>query len=282
MPIDIGDIDANGSIEVARVARLDHTLRYQGSMHDKASAKRFGFAGAIVPGVYLHGFMTQLVVPAWGHAWLTRGLMRSRSRRPIYDGDPVTVSATNLRQDAAGSSVDLAVRDAGGIDIALGHAALPNAASAMPDPEDHPVLPTPETPPLVTAGGMKVGMRFSSVNQVLTPEEHRQSLADFGETWPGYFQEGIVHPGLLLRLGMRDTIASYRYPTPGLYVSSETRFLGLAHVGDRISSSGQVIGAYERKGHHYFESEQVLFANRDRPVARITRVSIYAAREMAA
>jgi hypothetical protein len=265
-------------VEVARIARLDRAPRYQGSMHDDQAAQRFGFARAIVPGVYLFGFMTQLVMPVWGREWLTRGTIHSRSRRPVYDGDPLNVVATPIMRDVTALWVDLTVKEAGGIEVASGRATLPNDTPPEVDLASFPVLPVPATPPLVRAGEMSVGMRFSSVNAVVSEEDHRQSMDDFGETWPGFRVEGILHPGLLLRLSMRDTIASHTYTTPGIYVSSECQFLGLAHVGDRISSSGTVGAAYERKGHHYFESDQLLLANETRPIARIRRVSIYAAR----
>ncbi|WP_203075759.1 hotdog family protein [Falsiroseomonas ponticola] len=265
-------------VEVRRRARLDSTLAYGASMHDEEAARRRGFAGAIIPGVYAHSFMTQLVVAGWGLDWLRRGTMFSRSRRPLYDGEEVTVAAGQVVRGAAGLEVDLVVRNAAGEDAAIGRATLPDAPPPPPDLATLPVLPIAAAPPEIGPGDMKPGMRYGTLDEAVTPDYFRQSLLDFDETEPAFGQDGIIHPGLLLRLSFRDTMNSYRARGPGLYVSSDTQFHGLLHVGERLTSSAIVVDAYERKGNHYAEIDQVLIADGRRVVARMRRHSIYALR----
>jgi hypothetical protein len=265
-------------IEMRRRAKLDTTLAYGASMHDADAARRHGFSGAIIPGVYAHSFMTQLVMASWGLEWLRRGTMQSRCRRPLYDGEAVSVLAEQVTRGAAGAEVGLSVRNASGDDAALGRATLPDTPLPALDAADFPVLPIPAEPAAIGPGEMKPGMRYGTMNELVTREYFRQSLIDFDETEPCFERDGIIHPGLLLRLSFRDTMSSYRTPGPGLYVASTTQFHGLLYVGERLSSSGVVVDAYERNGNHYAEIDQVLIADGSRVVARIRRHSIYAMR----
>src|SRR5579875_2808487 len=61
-------------------------------IHDDVVARRFGFAGGLVPGVDVYGYMTHLPVRRWGRLWLERGTAECRFLKPVYDGDIVTVA----------------------------------------------------------------------------------------------------------------------------------------------------------------------------------------------
>lgn len=271
-------ISDSASVEEKRTARLDQTLAYQGSVHDNDAARRFGFERAIVPGVYPYGFMAQMVMRTWGLEWLTRGTMQSRSRRPLFDGENVIVIADKIQSGADASEVALRVENASGEDAVTGFATLSKSMPPRLDLKDFPVLPMPVTPIIVAAGQMRAGMRFGSLMEQVTDDYFAQSLIDFDERDTRFLDQKIIHPGLILRLSFRHTMFTYKTPTPGIYVSSEAQYYGLLHVGETITSSAVVTDAYERKGHHYVEVDQLLIANGNRPVARFRRCSIYATR----
>ena len=63
-------------------------------IHDDAVARRFGFSGGLVPGVEVYAYMTHLPAARWGRAWLEHGAAECRLLKPVYDGDRVTVSAS--------------------------------------------------------------------------------------------------------------------------------------------------------------------------------------------
>ena len=68
-------------------------------IHDDDVARRFGFTGALVPGVEVFAYATQPFVAEWGEDFLTRGEIAVRFRRPVYDGEDVTVSAALVDGD---------------------------------------------------------------------------------------------------------------------------------------------------------------------------------------
>src|SRR6201990_1708089 len=74
-------------------------------------AREFGFRGGIVPGVTLFGYALRAVADEWGPGWRESGELALRSRRPVYDGDVVTVSPTS---PAGADPVELALVDAEG------------------------------------------------------------------------------------------------------------------------------------------------------------------------
>jgi len=260
------------------VAKLGTSAHYAGSTHDPETARKFGYRSALIPGAFLYGFMTQQAVAEWGMEWVQRGAVDARFRRPAFDGDELVLHASPLRRDATGWRVDMEIHDAEGHLVASGGVGLPVAAPPPPDMREHPILPIGADRPSVAAGELVEGTRLGTRNLVLTAEAHAQSLADFGESWPSYTELGIAHSGLLLRISMGDANASRRFPTPVILVAAAAEHLGVVRTGDRLSTSGVVTSVYERKGNHYFDSEELLIANGRTPVARFHRTSIYAVR----
>jgi len=61
-------------------ARPEHT----GTIHDDASARQFGYRGALVPGVILYGNMADVVVRNWGcTGWRAAPCIRTAAARPM-------------------------------------------------------------------------------------------------------------------------------------------------------------------------------------------------------
>ena len=60
-------------------------------IHDDDVAQRFGFTGALVPGVEVFAYATSPLVAAWGPAFFTGGQVDLRFRRPVYDDERVVV-----------------------------------------------------------------------------------------------------------------------------------------------------------------------------------------------
>src|SRR5438270_6049712 len=111
-------------------------------IHDDEVARKFGFTGALVPGVEVFAYATQPFAAAWGEEFLSRGLMDMRFRRPVYDGEDVTVEA----KDSDGYDVSLVGPD--GEVRAVGHAAL---ADAVTDVDVSRYVETPMASPLPPA-----------------------------------------------------------------------------------------------------------------------------------
>jgi hypothetical protein len=256
--------------------KLDDNPRYAGSSHDDATARKLGFRAALIPGAFIYGHVSRIAIDAWGMAWATRGAMGVRFRRPAYNGDALTVAASALARDAAGVRAEVTVRNAEGEDVAVGWIGLPDTAPEPPALSGLPILPLPDPPPEVAAGAMPVGARIGTRNAILTADEVATSAAAFQETHPFYRETGIVHSGCPMRLAMGDTNHSFRFPAPVILTGIEAQHFGTMKPGARLATSGTIAGDHERKGRHYFDSDEVMIADGSRVAARYRRTQIYA------
>ncbi|SFJ73464.1 hypothetical protein SAMN05216304_11322 [Bosea sp. OK403] len=260
-------------------AVLRQSPRYQGSIHDDATANRYGFESALIPGDHLYGFMSQIALEQWGEDWLIAGTISSRSRRPVYHGQTLLLSASGMIDDDVGARVDIAIANEAGDVVAKGSIGLPKCVSPPPDVVEFPVIPLPGAKPIIARGEMTVGKRLFTLGLVLDDEEHQEAVAQFQEVWPGYASRKIVPAARLLRVALRDEVASYTYPTPSIYVAARAQHLSLAYAGDVLSTSSIVTNSYERNGGEYFDCDTALIANGSRLVALFQRTTLYAARQ---
>src|SRR5262245_26827758 len=87
-------------------------------IHDDEVARRHGYAGALVAGVTVYGYLAGLAVTAWGREWLQRGTASVRFLRPVYDGDDLVLGGRIVARSAnpvAGETVaELEARTSGG------------------------------------------------------------------------------------------------------------------------------------------------------------------------
>ncbi len=272
-------LSAAKTTEFPMTAGFRFRPQHAGSIHDDNSARVYGYRGALVPGLMLYGYMANLVAESWGLDWVRQGTMHSRSRRPVYEGNPIVIVAQPVEENDAGRSVEMEVRDPAGSIIATGAATLPKIKPALPDLADFPVLPIEKPLRPIAAGEFRPGDRFGSEEEEITPELHRESLSDFRQTWPVYAQMAIVHPSKFAQVATHNALGSYKLATPSIYVAATTQHLNIVRVGDRLSSSGVITKVYERKGNHYAEQRHLIISNDTIPVALVDRISIYSARK---
>jgi len=118
------------------------------------------------------------------------------------------------------------------------------------------------------------------VPAVLDRERHESYLRDVRETSPIYAEEGIAHPGILLRLcnsALRENVVL----PPWIHVGSTMRNVSLARVGEALSARTRVVANYDKKGHRLVDLDCLLLAG-DRPVAHVVHTAIYRLRHLAA
>src|SRR5690242_3427940 len=82
-----------GEIAAYAVEAYNTAKQSENKMHDDSVARRFGFAGGLVPGVEVLAYMVHQPVARWGRAFLERGLIEARFIKPVYDGEIAEVVA---------------------------------------------------------------------------------------------------------------------------------------------------------------------------------------------
>jgi hypothetical protein len=233
-------------------------------IHDDAVARRFGFAGGLVPGVDVYAYLTRAPAAAWGLAWLTGGTIDARFVQPVYDGDTVEVLP-----DGDGG---LELRNGHGELCAVSHAAV-GVAPPPPDLTAWPELDQRVDPPPAAPETLAPGTAFGLAPHGFHAERAGEYLTEVRETLSLYVEAGVAHPGWLLRDANYVLSANVRLG-PWIHVESRVQHFGLVRDGDVVSARGLVTGEWERKGHRFVALDVVHLAG-DRPVARTAHTAIY-------
>jgi acyl dehydratase len=262
-------------LEAYRVQAYNTSRESENKIHDDEVAKKFGFGGALVPGVDVYAYMMHLPVQNWGRAFLERGSAECRFLKPVYDGEIATVTAP---PDNLGLAIEVASR---GELCATGRASLPDAAPPAPDPGLFEKSDPPANRPPADESSLKPGASLGIRPLRLTDALAAQYLADLRESDPLYGRKRLGHPGLILRT-MNWALTHNVVLGPWIHVGSRVQNFSCLRVGEEVSVRAKVVDNYERKGHRFVELDGVVLANGARPVARIFHTAIYQPRQVAA
>ena len=235
-------------------------------IHDDDVARQFGFTGALVPGVEVFAYATQPFAAAWGEDFLSRGVIEMQFRKPVYDGDVVTVDASP--GDDGGYAVTLAGPD--GEMRARGHAALADRPHEV-DRARYVDTPSADQVPPADAVSLAVGRHLGTVRERVTPDGHGEYLHGIGETLPLY--EKFVHPGALLRM-VNAVLFRNVSMGPWIHTASSCRFVAPAPVPCDLTGYGTVTDRYERNGRSWVRFDALVLAG-ERPVVEVDHLAIY-------
>jgi len=249
----------------------------ENKIHDDEVARRYGFAGGLVPGVTVYAYLTRPLVAALGTPWLARGTASVRFVKPVLDGDEVRLTGAITARTAEGLSARVTASTAPAGECAVLEATLP---AGLPTPVNGALYreaPLPaERPPASRA-------LLESLPALGTPRTHYDAAlaAEYvqrvSDTLPVYGSaDGWVHPAFLLDQANRALDRNVRVG-PWIHVGSRVRHLGGARVGESLATRGRVRSLYERKGREYVELDLLIVAGASaRPVAHVLHTAIYA------
>ena len=134
-------------LPVYRVKARNVSSTGENKIHDDATARRYGFPGALVPGVMVYAYMTQPLAAAFGEAWLTRGTATVRFVKPVLDGEELVVRGEVTARDARGIGVSLTAGTASTPECATLAATIPAGHPTPVNVAVYPVRPLPEPRP---------------------------------------------------------------------------------------------------------------------------------------
>ena len=172
----------------------------------------------------------------------------------------------------------LAVRS-GGADCASGIAELPAVAGSLPEVAGYRAASPPAARPPASAESLAEGVWLGMAPLHVTGEVARAYLADLGETGPLYAEQGLLHPGMILRTcnwALTHSVAL----GPWIHVGSRIRHLAAGLVGETLSVRARVAANYQRKGHGFVELDALVVAG-SRPLAQIVHTAIWRPRQLA-
>jgi len=257
---------------IAKNYGADHANK----IHNDEGAARYGFAGALVPGVGVYAYLTRPVVDALGREWIERGSMAAKFIKPVYDGEKVRAQATVAGVEPIEFKLELL--NSSDEVCAIGSAALPNSLPAI-DRRLYPFCALPPDDQLrpATIAGFPVGDALGALEFTLDLEgEVAAFLDDVVETSPIYHD--LCHPAFWIakanEILMRNVALG-----PWIHTASETRHYAIVRDGERLSLRGRVTDLYERRGHELAVVDLAALGETERPIAQIKHTAIIKLRE---
>lgn len=247
----------------------------ENKIHDDTVARKFGFEGGLVPGVEVYAYMMHLPVARFGPDWLSRGTAACRFHKPVYDGRNATVAGSVQDDETIALTVE-----SEGILCATGQAAL-GAAETPPAADTIPTapLPDPEARPDAAPEHLVEGQVLGTHRIAHSAAENVQYVKDVHESLDLYETDGIVHPGLILRLCNKALSLNVRLG-PWIHVGSEIRNFAPGRAGDELAAPARVLKEYEHKGHRFVELDVIVTANGETTLARVHHTAIYRPRQV--
>lgn len=253
-------------------------------VHSNEGARRFGFRAAIIAGTTVYGWAVPAVLQLLGPAWLDNGWHDVRFRRPIYPGDQITTRVQETVEEAAAGAFDLTVLDPAGDGALVGQVGLGPAPwlGELHDSQRRTAEPKLDTVPDLVLASAPVGQDLRPLATLITPEDAttyaREIQHDSDPLWAG--PRPRLHPGWIA-FRMWPFIRHSVHLGPIIHTRSQIQHLAPAFAGQTITSSGHLLEAYERKGHHYFVTDGCITAEDGTDLARFRHTTIFkiAARE---
>jgi len=100
-----------GSLPPITIRAQNTASESRGSIHDDDKAREMGYRGGLVPGVTVLGYMSRMMHEHFGPAWAADAGFLGVIRRPVYEGDVITVEGETSSVDDERVSVSLRVLD---------------------------------------------------------------------------------------------------------------------------------------------------------------------------
>lgn len=217
-------------MELIRIQAVNTATDSENRIHDDRVAREFGFAGGLVPGVTIYGYMACAAIEILGLDWLKYGAIDVRFFSPFLAGDAVEISASR--------------EENGRMKIDAGGRASASAWMAYHSPGNHPPHKALEARAEASRETIVSGTTLGSFEKTLDLTE--PSFATPQEAFVG--PDRFAHPAIVLALAneifMRNFILG-----PWIHSSSEVRNFSALRDGDVIQVQGKIEHAFEKKGH---------------------------------
>jgi len=264
------------SLPAYRVQARNTSTQSENKIHDDTVARRYGFAGGLVPGVTVYAYLTEPLVAALGPAWLERGTAGVRFLKPVLDGEELRVTGTVTSRDARGVTAAVAGATAAAPEAATLECALPAGAPTPANLALYRAAPLPAERPAATRAHLASLDALGTPTNLYDEARAAEWLDKVADPLPLYRgRDAWVHPAFFLDQANKALSLNVRLG-PWIHVGSVIRHLGGARVGETLATRGRVRSLFEKKGREFVELDLLIVAGeRPRPVAHILHTAIY-------
>ena len=79
-------------MDTYEVVARNFSEAHENKIHSDEIAQKYGFKGALVPGVAVWGHLTHPLAERFGERWLSQSVSETRFFKPAYHGDRLIIS----------------------------------------------------------------------------------------------------------------------------------------------------------------------------------------------
>jgi len=255
-------------------------------IHSDEVAHRFGFQGALVPGVVVSAYLMHPAIEAWGIDWLSRGRASVVVERPVYDGERFDVVIDevpdaipeNATEAVSGRSYIARLVNAEGNVRAKGTVALPDVAPEMPVMRGDPHLSAGRERAPARREAMEA-LRETGLGAVRArwPEAEITTYLKDSSEMPSLLQpggEGFANPAFVLGLSNWALAANVRM-SPWLHLQTDHQNFAPIPPGSELVVEQRIADLFEKKGHEFVDVDLATFHLDGRPVMSARLRAIY-------
>jgi acyl dehydratase len=219
----------------------------ENKIHSDDIAMRFGFTGALVPGVTVFAHLAWPLTRRFGERWLRGSSVTTRFLKPAYHGE--TIALTDRETSAENLTVECT--NTAGVLLATLECAIETTQPAL-DPHAHIAGPRePDARVEITWDTVHVDEPFA--RYVWKPDDalNREYAARVDDDTE-LFRKGALHPHAILSQANQVLVRRFVMPA-WIHTGSELRLRKLLRVGDEIEVRAVPLEKWERKGHQFIK-----------------------------
>lgn len=240
----------------------------ENKIHSDDIAKRFGFTGALVPGVTVFGHLAWPLTQRLGERWLQGSRVTTRFIKPAYHDE--TISVADRENGAEGLSVECT--NPAGVLLATLECTIESSQPAV-DPHAHVHGPAAAEPRVEIAWDtVHVDEPFALFGWQPDDALNREYAARVDDD-TALFQKGVLHPHAILSQANQVLVRRFIMPA-WIHTGSEVRFRRLLRVGEEIEVRAVPLEKWERKGHQFIKL-YVAYAVRGEIATEIWHTAIF-------
>lgn len=207
-------------------------------IHSDDIARKYGFAGGLVPGVTVYAYACAPIVDALGNQWIDSGSVKMRFLAPTYDGERLEVYV----EDGGSGEVSVEL-------TANGRRCASGTARLKAEPLERAAIPHRARPAVRPPAGEEafaLGRILGDIRLPTDAETIEQYLESIDEPNPVYLEQRWVHPGLLLNGANWLLVANVIMPA-WIHADSEIRHFRAVRIGEPVEVRARVADSFEKK-----------------------------------
>jgi len=225
-----------------QVTAQNHAEASENKIHENTVAARYGFTGALVPGVAVYGYLTHEVVERFGEAWLSQSTSEVRFLKPAYQGDKLTIIMKEQNEELL-----VECHNQNGVLLAV----LKTKTGPPTDSGfsfDQPPFQSEERTDLCW-DNLQLDNSFTPFTWQLSPSENLRYVNQVSDTLDIYSQ-GYLHPHLIL--SQANTVLTRKFIMPAwIHVGSCIRVYEAIKQNDTVMVCAKPNKKWQTKGHDF-------------------------------